>query len=199
MSKANPDEGLGSAARRILKEYENCLDARMEYLSTADSGVDDAIIDILHRRLNAAVKQYYEVLYYELSTKDSVEEYWENKTLWTDTRPKTDENGNMLLDNETNQLVIEKYEVQGLKQLEDMFDRTELVQKEVSDVFGTRNVTEKKHKPLPVPVLFRVARLLDQAADDLGLLAEIKSSVHRTKITDDLIEEVEKWRAENLE
>jgi len=193
MSQSEQDDDGGRAARLILEQHEECLQARKEFLSAVGSDIGDDVQQILQIKLEGAVKSYYEALYYNLANNDAVEEYWEETTLWTDQQPKTTEDGEFILDSETNQVVYEQVEVQGLKQLQNMFGRTEMVQREISDNFGTRTVSEEQHKPLPVEVLFRVARTLDEAADELGLLTTTDEKTHRSEITDDMIEEVQEW------
>lgn len=52
---------------------------------------------------------------------------------------------------------------------------------------------------LSVDQLLAIAKELDQIAKELGFAAPVAESVHRTEIDEELIEEVEKWRKQNLE
>lgn len=47
--------------------------------------------------------------------------------------------------------------------------------------------------------LVKVIRRLEDIADELGFTATTSQSTHRTEIDDELMEEVERWRKENLE
>jgi hypothetical protein len=161
------------AHQLILEQYESCLTARKEWLSVSEGDVGDDVIQMLHKRLNSAVQAYYEALWPYLTNEDAVKEYREEATLWTEKQPKRNENGKIVVDKQTESPVYEQVEVQGLKNIANMFNRTETVQREIKDNFGERTVTETVTKPLPVDVLLKAARLLDQAADDLGLLATV--------------------------
>jgi hypothetical protein len=198
MSQPEQDESGGRAARLILEQHEKCMQARQEYLSAIGSNVGDDVKQLLHQRLEAAVKSYYEALFYNLANNSAVEEYWEETTLWSEEQPAQTEDGKYVVDKETGAVVYEEVEIEGLKKLKDMFGQTEVVQKEISDNFGTRTVSEEQHKPLPVKVLFRVARTLDEVADELGLLTTTDEKTHRSEITDDMIEEVDEWAEQNL-
>ncbi len=46
--------------------------------------------------------------------------------------------------------------------------------------------------------LHEIGKELDAAAKELGFAAPVADSVHRTKIDDELMEEVEEWRQQNL-
>ena len=47
--------------------------------------------------------------------------------------------------------------------------------------------------------LIDIAKELDAIYGELGFAANVEGSTHRTEISDDLMEEVEKWRQQNLE
>lgn len=63
--------------------------------------------------------------------------------------------------------------------------------------------TETVEKPAILAVdperIVGVIRELEDVADELGFTAATSGATHRTEIDDDLIEEVEEWRQENLE
>lgn len=51
---------------------------------------------------------------------------------------------------------------------------------------------------MPPDIAIQISRQLDRAAKKLGFAAPIKESTPRTEINEELIEEVEKWRKQNL-
>jgi hypothetical protein len=61
----------------------------------------------------------------------------------------------------------------GLKHLEDWYERTTTRTEEVTGFCGSRTVTEEEPQLLPVKALFRIARYLDTAADQFGILADL--------------------------
>lgn len=187
----------GRAARKILDAYEECLQVRQQWLSMHDNDVGDTMMELLHRRLNAAVKSYYEAMFYHLRNEDAVSEHWEERELWTKREAKTTEDGRYVLD-ENNQPVVVEQSVCGLKQLQGAFNQTEIKQETVKDAFGERTITREVNKKLPVEVLFDVSRVLDEAADEMGLLADVDAKSHRSEIPDELMEDVKKWEEENL-
>lgn len=64
---------------------------------------------------------------------------------------------------------------------------------------NTRTVQKPAILAVDPEKLVDVVRRLEDIADELGFTATTTESTHRTEIDDDLMEEVEKWRKENLE
>lgn len=82
-----------------------------------------------------------------------------------------------------------------------LFDETVTVKEPVPS--RNRHACDDRTMPavvkLPASELHNLGKELDAAAKELGFAAPVEESVHRTKIDDDLIEEVEQWRKQNLE
>lgn len=221
---SNTDESDRShrPTSRIIDAYEMNLEARRQYLKAKGSG--EAAQDAAHTNLHQTAMTYFEALRYLLATTDNVSEYWEGDDvfLWseqqyvrvdedseletTDDGTVVDKESGCLVDQQSGILVdpragspvLEEVDVTGLQHLESWFDESRVERREISDVFGTRVVTEERPQRLAPDVLFRVCRGLDEAAKELGVLTKSEESVPRTEIDDDLMEELEEWRAENV-
>lgn len=76
----------------------------------------------------------------------------------------------------------------GLQQLEGWYYRPTSSAQTKAGYLGTRTVEKRSHDRLPVEVLFRAARYLDEAADELELLADVDDAVPETELTKDTIE-----------
>lgn len=63
---------------------------------------------------------------------------------------------------------------EGLQHLEEWYERTTTTTEEVTGFCGKRTVTKEEPLLLPVDALFRIARYLDTAADEFGILADLK-------------------------
>lgn len=84
--------------------------------------------------------------------------------------------------------------------IDDYQNRTVLVE-EPSPRRNSNTVTEERPAILTVDPerLIDVIRNLDDIADELGFSATIEESTPRVEINNELIEEVEEWRQNNLE
>jgi len=223
MSEAD-DQPVGQVTKELHKAYRDSLVARKRWVGVNSRVYDEDLRDELHADLHETTMGWFEALLPYLASNDAVEEEWEDVRLWkkgvvheprlvcqsceTVYNPKdvesvvcpncesefqrrdlpvTDENGTPV------------YEwVTGLQTLTEWCDRTEVVQKKMGK-FKPKTKTEVRPLRLSPDNLLRIARLLDKCADDLGLLATVSSSTPRTELTDEMIEEVEEWRQENLE
>lgn len=76
----------------------------------------------------------------------------------------------------------------GLLHLEDWYYRPTTDQSTRHGYLGVRTVTERSQQLLPVSVLFRAARYLDEAADELELLVEVNDDVPEAELTIDTME-----------
>ena len=162
--------------RVIHTAYENCVQARQEYIASHGFEVNSKGAEgYFHQQLHKAVMSYFEALYPLLENQRHVQDYWEEETLWTERRPKTDDDGNLIIEDE--QLVYEDVPVNGLQQLKTWYRQKEVQTKTVRGDLGVRKITTEESQLLSVDVLFRAARLMDEAIDDLGLFVETKTPV----------------------
>ena len=81
----------------------------------------------------------------------------------------------------------------GLKVLDEWYNRTQTATRERNTLLGKRTETSRSMKLLPVPILMKTARYLDEAASALGVLADTEDS-HQTTVIgrDDMEAYVEK-------
>lgn len=63
---------------------------------------------------------------------------------------------------------------------------------------GTREETQERQR-VKIHKLKRAARELSDVAERLGALSQFDASTPRTEITDELIEDIDKWRKQNIE
>ena len=166
------------ATKTVVEHHLKCLKARNDYIEAVNRDLGDSTIQMLHQELQNRVLAYFETLRYNLRTKASVEEYWNEKVLWTETVYKRDENGVPQVDEDGNAILEEK-EYKGLKQLESFYDSRTTDTRTVANCFGEETVESSKPATIPVDTLFRIARLLDEATEKLGLLTEVKTPVAR--------------------
>lgn len=219
------DQPVGQVTTAIHRAYRECLAARNQWAGVNGRVYDDEVREELHADLNQAVMGWFEALYPYLSSQDGVSEYWEDVELWRvgvkqtkalvcqkcETRhdPETaDPNlgckncgaglGWVALPARNDDGDVEYEYATGLETLTEWTDKTEVVTEKKGRY---RPTTVQKVKPLRLPpeALIRAARLLDQAAEELGLLATVTAATPRTELTDDMIEGVEEWRQKNLE
>lgn len=174
----------------IHHAYEQCLQARRDYIRGVHvSGADDATIDAMHQDLHGKVMTYYESLRPFLAKSANVSDYWEDKKLWETTQPKRDEQGE-LMQTDGGQLAYERVDVCGLQTLEDWFGRTQPVTTTVDGFMGERVIQTVEPERLSVTALFRVARYLDEVADELDLLAPTPQEIDGEEVTDEDLQEM---------
>lgn len=94
-------------------------------------------------------------------------------------------------------LLVKQYQA-GLKHLEDKYDMTVKRIERGSEYLRHHKNTRSDRRSLNIDLLMRAARSLEEAADDMGALAELSMSTPQTEITEEMLEEVEEWRQENL-
>lgn len=87
----------------------------------------------------------------------------------------------------------------GLRRLDEWRTEFQSTQTELGGFMGHKTREDPQRRRVPIDKLRRAARELAEAAEELGALSEFDASTPRTEITDELIEEVEEWRQENLE
>lgn len=94
----------------------------------------------------------------------------------------------------------EPWDERGITWLEEAEGATVEVKQQLPRSNGA---TTTRRKPMLMAVdperLRNTIRELNEVANELGFGPEIANSVHRTEISDEVIEEVEEWRQENLE
>lgn len=170
------DAHTARATSAIIDAYLECLQARREYIQASHANLGDEVGGVLHQQLQYSVMSFYETLRYHLRTKSSVSDYWGDSPLWTETQYVTDEAGQVQFD-ANGRPVVEEVEVRGLKQLEQFYNATRESTQAVADAFGTREIAETTTEEIPAETLFRIARTLDEAAEKLGLLSDVKTPV----------------------
>lgn len=87
----------------------------------------------------------------------------------------------------------------GLRRLDDWQTEFDTVQSDLGGFMGGRSSQKTVRQRVPIEKLRRAARELSNVAEELGALSEFDASTPRTKITDELIEEVDEWREQNIE
>lgn len=127
------------------------------------------------RGFQAALMNYYMEL--DLYRDESqLEDFWKEAKLWRD------DNGEWLT---------------GFQNLEGWNDTHKTINVRQPGLGrGTSPQTVRSY--MPPDIAIRISRQLDRAAKKLGFAAPIKESTPRTEINEKLIEEVEKWRKQNL-
>lgn len=181
MSESQENHASGTPIRTIHEAYRRCLTARDEYYRVRNE--EPSLQTVYHRELQNAVQSYFEALYEHLSTEDAAEDYWEGSKdayLWSRERfyITTDEGkvpAETLPKDQLAEIDLEKHaekrtEYVGLQALKNEFDNTETVDQDISTAYGKFTKTRKQPNLIPVATLFRAARLLNQAAKDLGFL-----------------------------
>lgn len=67
---------------------------------------------------------------------------------------------------------------------------------------GDTTATQTEERPALLSVdaqqILQISKRLDELANDLGFSASVSEAGHRTEIDEELIEEVEEWRQQNL-
>jgi hypothetical protein len=207
------DEGRAGTipTRTVHDAYRQCLQARQAYNDQRGRGARQ---EALHRRLHNAVYVYFEALRPVLVGGDAVDDYWEGSEdhhLWAKPALRVDTgDGEELvteeqlarLDGELTAQVKQRGEqttvYEGLAAIDGEFNRVQRAREEYADATGRHATTTQRAEPLPVEVLLAAARLLDGAAQELDLLYSVSESTPRTEITDEMIEEVEEWRKQNV-
>lgn len=209
MSESEGIDGTGIPTRTVHEAYRRCLDARKEYIRARRHNPE--LQNTAHKNLQDAVQEYFEALYELLTTEEAVEEYWggsEDAYLWTKERyyitvgderiPADDLPKDKLAKIDLQEDAEKGVEYVGLRALDGEFSHTETVEKDVSVAYGAYKVSEERANLLPVATLFKAARLLNQAAKELHLLVNVEETTPRTEIDDELIEEWEEWRQQNI-
>jgi hypothetical protein len=92
------------------------------------------------------------------------------------------------------------WEEAGVDQLGELVGRTvEVAEPAPGDTSATETVKRPALLSVDPQQLIDVTKRLDELAKELGFAAAVAESGHRTKIDDELIEEVEAWRKQNIE
>lgn len=87
----------------------------------------------------------------------------------------------------------------GLHHLDSWQTQFQYVQTEIGGFMGGKTTTKPVRQRVPIDKLRRAARELSNAAEKLGALSQFDASTPKTKITDELIEDVDGWRKETIE
>lgn len=87
----------------------------------------------------------------------------------------------------------------GLRNLDDWETKYQPEEQPVGGFMGGKTRTVQRRARIDMERLKRAARELSAVAEELGALSEFDASTPRTEITEDLIEEVNEWRAQTLE
>lgn len=98
-------------------------------------------------------------------------------------------------------VVVYQYQLyeMGLRKLDDWQTETKTVQSELGGFMSGRNTSQTTKRRVPIDKLKRAGRELSNAAQKLGALSEFNKSVPRTEITQEMIDEVDEWRKQNIQ
>lgn len=91
----------------------------------------------------------------------------------------------------------QRYQI-GMRQLDEWVTDFRTKQTELGGFLGSTKTEEKERVRKNISKLKRAARELSDIAEQLGALSEFDASTPRTKISDDLIEDVDEWRKQNI-
>lgn len=204
MSYTEPENRGTIPVQTIHQAYYQSVEARRDFITVSLSPNGNQLLDRVHGHLNRSILQYLEIMKYELKTKDSVQEFWEGRPpnsrkqdldegiayLWTNTNYKPVANGERLeeLMDEApphhrfhkvgveNSMVIIRITqgVYGLRHLDAQWNNRKVVNQKKVGLLGIRQETSEEPQRITPDVLMRAALALDQAADKLGLLADVK-------------------------
>jgi len=224
---SNDDEhATGIPTRTIHELYVSALEARREPIRSAND-ISDLAVDGAHQWLQSATLEYFEGLEYHLRTKDAVEDYWLGRAP-ADPKKHLDE-GVAFLDAERHRSVLTRDQVEdlqerddvriyaideveggyydveyrrgvfGLHHLADSFDMRRATRDPQRGLLGARTDAVAEAELYDADLLRNAARALDQAADELNLLATVEDAPNITEIDEELIEEAKEWHEANTE
>lgn len=180
------------ATRIITRAQQRNHQARAEYLEARQ--ISEDVPWPIHHELQAAVMELYQALR-PLREHNAVEEFW-NSVEICDIHSGWDpvvKNGRVV----DYDPVFET--LTGFESLEELTAKRTSQTITISDSFGEREVETADRDLVDEQVLLKASQALDDAANKLGFGPDIDESTPRTKIDDELMEKVEKWRQENLE
>jgi len=186
----------------VEESYKRCLDARRTWIRQAAYGFPDFARDQVHADLHAATMEWFETLHpYSSERQGDVQEYWSKAPLWP-IEPQTTialwcpacgtvypddhdlvqaagnicedcsaavEHGEFYVTDDDGHPLYE-WET-GLATLEDWQDRTRTMTVETTGFKKGEEAVEVPERLTP-EVLKRIARYLDQVAQELNLLAD---------------------------
>jgi len=173
--------------QKIHQAYQHALQARREFVNVRPAGA--AARSAAQHDLHTAVGDYYETLRSVVQASGQGMDFWEGSKhhhLWVEEYAvvPTSSGKRLLseipdedLDDEMLDQVTTQPEYVGLEALEDEWARVNHQSKSFNDATGSHTSTVDSADPLPVDVLFRAARLLDELATELGFLAEPGTTV----------------------
>lgn len=152
--------------------------------------------------LDAAVHDAYMKLRKYLRS-DIEDDWWNTKILgWIDNDTPIVLGGN---EGEAIEIEDEDYDVEGevrpadVKFLEDYQGEVQKIEQEQYVRHeGYQTVTEFQPALMPVQAYRRALRYLDEMRNELGFAPEAKRKTPRTEITEEMLDDVEEWRQENL-
>lgn len=194
------DTGATVPTSAVERAYVQCLNARQQYIQVGSAATDEETMNELRATLHASVMAWYEALHPHMADRPGeVGDYWHEAPLWpkrpavevVPTCPNCDvgfpgdqyEIGDVCV--ECGQTRLERgtipklgddgqqlYEWEvGLKSLEEWFRKTETA-KETTGTFRPTEQTVEMPRRLKPAHLFRIARYLDKAAEEMDLLAD---------------------------
>lgn len=200
-------EEISGAVRDIIRAHKSTLDARRSLSEHRGTKWEQ----MKHRELHEEVKNYFETMLPYLE-KRVVSDHWEGSEkyhLWSveydfvDLKrlPSVDWEGDadsrfILVEElpeeyiveDLHEFVVTESEYVGLEELVGEFDQVEERTETYSDALGTHTETWTEVLPLPIDLLVKTARLLDRAAEAMGVLGEVDDEPPKTSIDKDLME-----------
>lgn len=91
----------------------------------------------------------------------------------------------------------QRYQI-GMRELDSWMTEFRTKQTDIGGFLGSTSQEKQERVRKDMPKLKRAARELSDIAEKLGALSEFDASTPRTKISDDLIEDVDEWREQNI-
>ena len=203
---AQSDEGTATVpTTAVERAYVSCLNARQRYIQVGSATAETDTMDELHADLHASVMTWYEALHPHMADRPGeVGDYWHEAPLWPKAMatkealvcsnceiafdddihaegdvceecgeahlepsqiPKQTDDGELLFE----------WEV-GLKSLEKWFRKTETTTQTSGTFRPSTSTIEVPHRLKP-EYLFRIARYLDKAAEEMDLLADTSEAL----------------------
>lgn len=188
-----------SVRGRIIEDaMVNCHEARADVLKAQQLA---GTVDREYRlRLQQAIIEYYYAMR-PLREHNAIKDWWEDVVLserWVkDRRTEQKVTGSVVDGVSLEEETVEEY-YRGLDHIERLQDMRERRRTVDSGMMGKRESVEEVQKVLETAVLIDIAGTLDDAAAKLGFEPGVPDSAPRTKITEEALEEVKKWREQNI-
>ncbi len=194
MSKANqqpPDQHIDEQdveGYNKKRRYRAIHDARERVIEVINTVVETQLTHRLSREaelmvLRRAVENYIMEIEVLADEAEASADYWTDVSL-----------GGVDLPNG------EHYEFNGLRSILDAPEQFEVRWVEESDdlIGGTETTVREESVRIPRRVLLNAYREANRLLSDVGMDIELEDEEQQTKITRELLEEVEEWRQENV-